>query len=236
MMAFLIMQLALPTWAVAADRYPNLQVVIDAGHGGSNIGAVWQSGNTRLVEKDLTCKLTHLVKEKLAANAIKISSSTDKTCNYYTSNGGWVTGSVWGFEKLLDHIRTVSRPSHMQTLVVSLHVDKGWTTKASGAYVIVPEGRTDSRLASNLVEEFAKVNLDQVICGTEGSIIEVGDCDTTEAYILLHPPVDEIMILEVANIRNADDRYRLTSELGLELYSDMIVRAILKTLDEYAGY
>jgi N-acetylmuramoyl-L-alanine amidase len=44
------------------------------------------------------------------------------------------------------------------------------------------------------------------------------------------------MILEVANIRNADDRYRLTSELGLELYSDMIVRAILKTLDEYAGY
>ncbi len=235
MMTGVIMQLALAAAAMGSNPYPNLQVVLDAGHGGLNPGVVWQMGDTILVERKITCQITTVVDSILETRRISVTWTTDRSCNHFTTSGALVTGDSLGLDERVRHIKNVSRRRSVKTLVVSVHVDSAWSNRLEGGYVIIPAKWGTPLLAINLANEFDRHELDQKFCkNMPTTIVVIGMCKIPRVRILRKAPVEEMILAEVASIGNPADRVRLMSEVGIRFYGELLARAIITTLEQYA--
>ncbi len=182
----------------------NLQVVIDAGHGGTDGGATGSGVN----EKDLTLQIAQYMYEQFKNRGVDVTliRSTDET--------------ITPTERVNRILNAYGNKSNV--VVISNHINSGSGT-AEGAEVIYAL-RNNSTLANNILTalENAGQNVRKIYQRRLPS-------DTSKDYYFIHrnTGVTEPVIVEYGFIDNVDDLARIQN--NYRKYVDAVVDAVIAT-------
>ena len=183
----------------------DFEVVIDAGHGGDDPGAV--SGDTK--EKDLTLLISQYMYERFKEMGVPvaITRTTDETVSP-TERVNRILNAFGNNEDVV---------------VISNHINSNTTGTAEGAEVIYAL-RNDDTLASNILN--ALENAGQIGRSYYQRRLP---SDTSKDYYFIHrnTGVTEPVIVEYGFINNANDLNRIKQ--NYREYVDAVVDAVLAT-------
>lgn len=184
----------------------DIKIVIDAGHGGSDPGAVANG----VKEKDLTLKISQYMYEKFKELGIPVvlTRNTDVT----------LTPSE-RVSKILNAFG-----NNENVVVISNHINSNATpNSAEGAEVIYALRNTDE-LASNILKELG--NAGQI---TRNVYQRRSERDPNKDYYFIHREtgVTEPVIVEYGFINSNEDLSRLQN--NYKDYVDAVVRAVVET-------
>ena len=195
-------------------------VIIDAGHGGEDCGAIGKNG---VLEKDLNLKIALELNELLTSAGIqtRLTRSTDTLL--YDKNSDYE-----GQKKKLDMAERLRIAEEYEDAVfVSIHMNSFPQEKYSGLQVYYSENSPDSAHLANIVQQLTVTNLQP---DNDRKIKSAGE----DIYLLrgtTHPAI----LIECGFISNAaecellcTDEYR--SRLCMTLYC-----AILNYFDNFGG-
>ncbi len=180
-------------------------VVVDAGHGGSDPGAV--SGNT--LEKDLTLQISKYMYERFKELGVPvaITRSTDETVS--------PTERV---KRMLDAFG-----NKKNVIIISNHINSNTTGTAEGAEVVYAL-RNESTLAQNVLNALGDA-------GQKKRMIYQRrlPSDNSKDYYFIHRNTGqtEPLLVEYGFINNAQDLNRLKN--NYRQYADAVVDAVIAT-------
>lgn len=228
---------AKPAGRKAPPRSKGHVVVIDAGHGGKDPGAMAITGGR---EKDVTLKAALALRDLLEADGRYVVKLTRDTDVYVDHEDRVTMARNWGAE-----------------LFISLHADAAGSSTVAGASVYTisarGEGRIDREASRNnwvipiedgTPERLTGILSDLVKRETKTRSAEFAELLLPELeqagpvlrnthrsagfYVLLAPDVPAVL-LELGFLTNSDDAKRLQSEKGRQAS----VRAIKNAIDAY---
>lgn len=180
-------------------------VVIDAGHGGSDPGAV--SGNTK--EKDLTLQISEYMYERFKEMGIPvyITRTTDETIN--------PTERV---NRILNAFG-----NRKDVVVISNHINSNVSGTSEGAEVIYAL-RNEKTLAQNILNALGEAGQK-----TRSIYQRRLPSDTTKDYYFIHrnTGITEPVIVEYGFINNKNDLNRIQN--NYKRYVDAVVDAVIAT-------
>lgn len=179
-------------------------VVIDAGHGGDDPGAVGynKSGKAVAYESHINLAIALLVGEKLEANGVDVVYTRDK--DEYIS--------LQDRSDLANELEC--------TLFVSIHCNSIDKADIDGTQVYYhPVSETGTVLANNIYDNIVKKT------GLSPKKIQNG----SHLYVI-RTTVSPAVLVETAFISNESDREYLTSKSGQETLAEAICQGILETL------
>lgn len=183
----------------------DFNVVIDAGHGGSDPGAVSNGVN----EKDLTLMISQYMYERFKEKGIPVTliRSTDETISPSER-----------VQKIL-----AAYGNNPNVIVISNHINSNETGTAEGAEVIYAL-RNEDTLAKNILDELSK----------EGQIARSYyqrrlPNNPTQDYYFIHREtgVTQPVIVEYGFINNPTDLQKIKN--NYRNYVDAVVRAVIET-------
>lgn len=190
-------------------------VVVDAGHGGEDPGAV--SSYSGLREKDVTLKIAFYLKEELEKSGYKVILTRSEDILQYRE------GTTRIYEKRKQDLtrRKQIMDDNSDGIVVSIHLNKFEQTIYSGAQTFFPPKSDDSKklaisIQKMLVEALNPENKRVALLKTE-EIIILKNLKTPTALI------------ECGFLSNAEEE----KKLGTEEYQRKIAAAIKQGIDEY---
>ncbi|HHV29755.1 N-acetylmuramoyl-L-alanine amidase CwlD [Acetivibrio mesophilus] len=139
---------------VANDNTVKRTIVIDAGHGGEDPGAV--SDYSGLKEKDVNLVIAKRVKELLEAENFNVIMTREEdvlkykegTKGYDSKRGQDLTGR----KKLIDESGA--------DIAVSIHLNKFSQTQYHGAQVFFPPRSEDSKKLADIIQKSLRENID----------------------------------------------------------------------------
>ncbi len=189
------------------DEQREFSVVIDAGHGGTDVGTLMkdENGTPYLYEKDINLEMANYCIAELRARGIKVYATreTDKTL------------------QLSD--RTNLANSKNADLFVSVHVNYFSNPEASGTltlYSKTKDGQYPDKISSKEVAGIIQNKLYQAF-GTSNAGIRSED----ELYVLRHSTMPAVLI-ETGFISNDFDRSVLTDSAKLKQGAAAVADAI----------
>lgn len=135
---------------VTQKRYPT--VIIDAGHGGEDGGAVGVNG---ILEKDLNLSIALALYEMLCSRGIPARlTRTDDTLLYDRDT------NYQGHKKALDMVaRLAISEEYESAIFVSIHMNSFTQSKYSGLQVYYSENDARSHALAELIQSLAVTNL-----------------------------------------------------------------------------
>lgn len=180
-------------------------VVIDAGHGGSDPGAV--SGNTK--EKDLTLQISEYMYQRFKEKGIPvaITRATDETVNP-TERVNRILNAFGNREDVV---------------VLSNHINSNVSGTSEGAEVIYAL-RNDKTLAQNILNALGKAGQK-----TRSVYQRRLPSDNSKDYYFIHrnTGITEPLIIEYGFINNSNDLNRIKN--NYKRYVDAVVDAVIAT-------
>ena len=186
----------------------NLQVVIDAGHGGTDPGAV--SGNVK--EKDLTLMISKYMYEQFQKRGIPVTIVRD-------------TDETLSPDERVKRI-LAAYGDNPNVVILSNHINSSTSSSSEGAEVIYAL-RNDSNLAENVLQAFA--NSGQVVRKFYQRRLP---SDTSKDYYFIHRNTGsktQPLIIEYGFINNPTDLARIQN--NYKTYVDNIVDAVIATAE-----
>ena len=186
-------------------------VVVDAGHGGSDPGAV--SGNNR--EKDLTLQIANYMYERFKELGVPvaITRNTDETVS--------PTERV---KRILDAFG-----NKKNVIVISNHLNSNTTGTAEGAEVVYAL-RNEATLAQNVLNALGDA-------GQKKRMIYQRrlPSDSSKDYYFIHRNTGqtEPLLVEYGFINNAQDLNRIKN--NYRQYVDAVVDAVIASLERPSG-
>lgn len=183
----------------------NFEVVIDAGHGGSDPGAV--SGGTR--EKDLTLQISQYMYERFKSLGVPV---------YLTRTSDETLSPTERVNRILNAFGNKEN-----VIVISNHINSNTTGTAEGAEVIYAL-RNEKTLAENILNALGKAGQK-----TRTIFQRRLPSDTSKDYYFIHRNTGrtEPVIIEYGFINNAADLNRIKN--NYKRYVDAIVDAVIMT-------
>jgi len=119
-------------------------VILDAGHGGEDGGAVSAGG---LAEKSLNLSIVLTLGDMLEAAGVEVIYTR-------TEDDGLYEGAVPGHRKMTDlKNRLAVRQAHPQALFLSVHMNTFSDPRYDGMQIFYPAGSEDSRAAAELLRQ-----------------------------------------------------------------------------------
>ncbi len=183
----------------------NFKVVIDAGHGGSDPGAV--ANNSR--EKDLTLMISKYMYDKFRSLGVPvaITRTTDESLSPSTR----VNRILNAFGNSKD------------VIVISNHINSSSNTSANGAEVIYAL-RNDKTLAENILNALGNAGM-----RTRRVFQKSLPSNPNQDYYFIHrnTGITEPLIVEYGFISNSDDLNKIKN--NYKKYVDAVVNAIIYT-------
>ncbi|WP_461200836.1 N-acetylmuramoyl-L-alanine amidase [Anoxybacillus sp. TBDG-1] len=174
-------------------------IVVDAGHGGKDPGAVAGGAN----EKTIVLEVAKLLKDKLekAGATIIMTRETDV------------------YPTLQDRVNIAK--NNYAEMFVSIHTNSATNTSAKGAEVYYdsstnPNGEESKKLAQYIQAEIVRM-ANMVDRGVKNSGL----------YVLRNNSVTSVLV-ELGFISNAEDRAKLTSAEYQNIYAEAIYQGIVK--------
>ncbi|MBE7033334.1 MAG: AMIN domain-containing protein [Ruminococcaceae bacterium] len=180
-------------------------IVIDAGHGGSDPGALGKNSNGKIVaeESKINLKIALLVGKKLEASGIEVVYTRDDD----------------SYVKLQERSELANEIEC--DLFVSIHCNSIENSSINGTQVYYhPASETGTELAENIYDEL----VDRT--GLSPKNLQNG----SHLYVI-RTTVSPAVLVETAFISNANDRNYLLSSDGQETIAESIYQGIMKTLD-----
>lgn len=186
----------------------NIKIVVDAGHGGSDSGAV--SGNVR--EKDLTLMIAQDMYQKLRDLGIDatIVRSTDET--------------VSPNERINRILSAYGDNSNV--IVISNHINSNATPNSAEGAEVIYALRNDDTFAQNILKELGK----------EGQVVRRAyqrrsETNPNRDYYFIHRQTGSTqpVIIEYGFINNERDLERI--QTNYKNYVDAVIRAIIETFN-----
>ena len=131
-------------------KIKNKRIVIDAGHGGEDGGAVGING---CIEKDLNLDIALILRDLLESSGVKVIMTRTEDVMLYDEN-------IPGKKKSKDLKKRVEiAHSEPQALTVSNHMNSYPAEKYSGAQVYYSPNHPDSKILAGEVQEYIKAYL-----------------------------------------------------------------------------
>lgn len=183
----------------------NFKVVIDAGHGGSDPGAV--ANNAR--EKDLTLMISKYMYDKFKSLGVPVAIT--RTTDESLSPAARVNRILNAFGNSRD------------VIVISNHINSSSNTSANGAEVIYAL-RNDKTLAENILNALGNAGM-----RTRRVFQKSLPSNPNQDYYFIHrnTGVTEPLIVEYGFISNSDDLNKIKN--NYKKYVDAVVNAIIYT-------
>lgn len=255
MTLFLLLQLyaSTPPLPTPQEALSRINIVIGAGHGGINPGRVFplsiNGERKNFVEKFYNCDIVVRGLGILASFKASAIPTTMGPCMDEPHGGDLLQGATWAKDEQFTsngevvsqgsiHERDVlaglvATNSSMPTVHLEIHLDYAWKSDIRGAFVLVPKGRSSSRLAQHLIRILGpEVGL-QDLCKAPIHIIENdSECYERDLHILRHHVVKETLILELTNIRNEEDRTKMLDPAWRQKCAELIVQALINYATE----
>lgn len=186
--------------AVSVFFPPKADVIIDPGHGGSDVGAQHDGRN----EKDDNLELALLVAEKLKDSGVKVKLTRDDDT----------------FISLENRCKFANR--RRAELFVSLHRNSAESGKGVEIWISSDEPRKDSQLAENILQNLDKVGISKNRGVKSGYAQGNGNY-----YVNSHTDMPSCLA-EIGFITSETDNALL--DKNLEKYAEAIAEAIKESL------
>ena len=136
------------------DPTPYPTVIIDAGHGGEDSGAIGKNG---VLEKDLNLSIAFELQKMLEANGIPTRLTRDSDTLLYDKNSDY-----HGKKKILDmQARRKIIKQYTQAIFVSIHMNSFPQEKYSGLQVYYSPNTQNSELLAQYIQDTVRSNLQQ---------------------------------------------------------------------------
>ena len=187
------------TYYILGDSMALKGVVLDSGHGGSDVGA---SGNG-IIEKDLTLKISKYMYDRLKALGIPVKMTRDSDITLDPKERVRVVRDQFG--------------NGSDVVVVSNHINAGGAEGAEVIYAL----RNNSRLASKILDELEKSG--QVVRKYYQRRLP-SDTSKDYYYIIRDTPNNQTVIVEYGFLDNTTDAQKLKN--NYEKYAEAVVKAI----------
>ncbi|MGL5068192.1 MAG: N-acetylmuramoyl-L-alanine amidase CwlD [Sarcina sp.] len=192
-------------------------ILIDAGHGGIDGGAVSKSG---VIEKDINLQISLALKEKLEGAGYKVFMTRDSDIGLYTE------GKTIKEKKREDLSNRVKMRKNTDAQVfISIHQNMFPEAKYSGTQVWYSPNSNDSKQFASIIQNFAKDKLRQ------NTKREAKDAKT-QFMVLRNSPNAAAVIVECGFLSNPEECELLGSKEYQEKFSQMIKESV----DEYYSY
>ncbi|AHF05698.1 N-acetylmuramoyl-L-alanine amidase [Desulfitobacterium metallireducens DSM 15288] len=213
LMASLVFSVLWQGSTVVISHLNNTQhiVVIDAGHGGYDPGAITSQG---LYEKEINLQMAKRVGELLKPSGIQVFLTREEDIDYVPEG---TRGRQTKKQADLNYRIDLAKQANAEAFI-SLHLNSTVTGKNSGAETFYQnQSEEGKRLAESIQEELIKVP------GMNRRIAKPGDF-----YVIKNTPMPAV-IVELGYISNPQERVRLQQTW----YQDQLARSVAKGIAQY---
>lgn len=186
-------------------------VVIDAGHGGYDPGAITSQG---LYEKEINLQMAKRMGELLKPSGIQVFLTREEDIDYVPEG---TRGRQTKKQADLNYRIDLAKQANAEAFI-SLHLNSTLTGKNSGAETFYQNQSEDGkRLAESIQAELIKVP------GMNRRIAKPGDF-----YVIKNTPMPAV-IVELGYISNPQERVKLQQSW----YQDQLARSVAKGIAQY---
>ncbi|MBQ9085793.1 MAG: N-acetylmuramoyl-L-alanine amidase [Clostridia bacterium] len=176
---------------------PSVVVVLDAGHGGEDCGAIGKNG---IYEKDLNLSITEKIRDVLRTCGINTVMTRSEDILLYDKNSNY-----HGQKKVQDLMtRKNIAEAYNNAIFVSIHMNAFPQEKYSGLQVWYSTNSEESQPLAALIQEGSRVRL---LPENKRSVKAAG-----ENIYLLHQLQCPAVLVECGFLSNADECARLSSK------------------------
>lgn len=191
----------------------NLKIILDAGHGEPDGGAVGVSG---VVEKDINLAIVKKTQEVLEGKGVQVILTRDDDYGLQEDSAGSIREmKVSDMNRRLD----IMQDSNAD-LFLSVHMNSFGDKKVHGLHVFYDKSHPEAEsLAKEIQNEIAKVT------GADVHTVKTAD---EKLFLMKNPPIPAILI-ECGFLSNPEEEKKLSEEK----YQSKIAWAIAKALENY---
>lgn len=198
---------------------PEVCVIIDAGHGGEDGGAV---GNKNVFEKDLNLSIALKIGKILEEKGINVIYSRTEDILLYDRNVDYKNR-----KKALDLAARVKLANNTENAVfVSIHMNSFPQSQYKGLQVYYSKNDTRSKALAQAIQLAVKSQLQPQ---NNRKIIEA----TSRIYLLDRIQIPAILI-ECGFLSNSEECRLLTTEIYQKQLSEIISEEIVKYIEKYS--
>ena len=200
---------------VSAERSERPVIIIDAGHGGEDCGAIGKSG---VYEKDLNLQIATILKEYLEKSGYfaVMTRTTDRLM--YTEEE-----NIKGMRKIYDLKNRVKiANSYDNAIFVSIHMNSFGDSKYQGLQVYYGQSE-----GSNLLAQSIQTEVKRLLQGSNQRQIKKG----AELY-LLENSKNPAVLIECGFISNEEECQKLSEKEYQKELSFSILCGIIKYINE----
>jgi len=188
-------------------------VMLDAGHGGYDPGAITKQG---VYEKDINLAMAKKVRDFLRPSGIQVILSREKDDDYAPDQ---VKGKTTKKQMDLDY-RIAMASEAKADIFVSLHLNAAATAQKSGAETFYHyKSETGKKLAESIQHELVKIP------GMNRRVAKPADF-----YVTRNTSMPAVVI-ELGYLSNAQE----SKKLQQSWYQDQLARAVAKGIANYFG-
>lgn len=192
-------------------------ILIDAGHGGVDGGAVSKSG---IIEKDINLQISLILKEKLEKEGYKVFMTRETDTGLYTE------GKTIREKKREDLANRVKmKTSTGAQVFISIHQNMFPEAKYSGTQVWYSPNSNDSKHFASIIQKAAKEKLGQE------TKREAKDAKT-QFRVLRNSPNAAAVIVECGFLSNIEE----CEKLETREYQEKFAQVLKESVDDYYVY
>lgn len=201
---------------VNAPTKKHFTVVLDAGHGGEDGGAVGVNG---VLEKDLNLAITESVAQYLKEMGISVICTRSEDVLLYDKNADYE-----GRKKMLDLAARLKIAKETENAIfVSVHMNSFPQTQYSGLQVYYSGNDPRSASLANLIQKRVREELQPTNSRKTKA--------ATSSIYLLDRITSPAILVECGFLSNLEECQKLSSEE----YRDQLARILAKTIADYVS-
>jgi N-acetylmuramoyl-L-alanine amidase len=202
-----------PDVLVSSDALPPCDVIIDAGHGGYDSGAV---GITGAIEAELNLAVARKTRDILTAKGVLVLMTRDGDVAIQIDE----KKSIGQNKKLETRWRKAVIEASGAKALVSIHMNTFTSSKESGTQVFYATNLETSKAFGELMQEEFKTNLGETRLAKQ---------IPSSVFLMKKPPMNAILI-ECGFISNKEEEAKLKTEEHQNKLAEIIAGGIMKQL------
>lgn len=182
-------------------------IVIDAGHGGYDPGAVWGD----FYEKDVNLKISKILQRLLEEKGAKVVLTRDGDYNYALKGQRGIEAKRYDLQKRIDIAN-----EHNADILLTIHVNSTRERVVQGAEVFYHRTSQNGKsLALAIQQQFA------LITGMKKREAKISNC-----YMVRRSKMPAVLV-EVGYLSNAEERERLQDPRYLTVLAEKIADGVV---------
>ena len=184
-------------YEASAKHYDNPLVILDAGHGGFDGGAVAQDGT---IEKDINLSITLTLKELLIKSGYDVIMTREEDTSTESDRGEKIPSRKKS--DLKNRLQIMN--DNPSAVFVSVHLNKFTTSAARGSQVFYSGNNDNSKVLGDRIQA-------SIISLLQPDNYRVNKKATSSTYILYNATVPAVLV-ECGFLSNAEELKRLKDE------------------------